>query len=456
MKNRVISFFFMVSFLMMLVACGEDAPAPTPKHTLSFEAAGGAGTMAPLSIPEGETNNLPVCAFTRDGHVFAGWATSAGGAVVYTNQASYIMGLADATLHAVWQVVAVTGVSLNTNSLTIIFGNEGQLAVTVAPANAADTNVTWTSDDTNVAAVTQDGKVIAVSVGNATITVTTSDGGKATTCAVTVLPKQIDLAAIPGIAPPVLGAVPSAAIAETAQYTGTVTWDGSWAWSARFGGGKVYTATIALAAKPGYTLAGVAADFFTVDGATSDSNGAASGVVTAVFPATATVAIGDAVLGGKVAYILVAGDPGYVAGEQRGLVAAVEDQCVDRIIWALEAYQTNLIGGMSELMGAGADNTDKIIAQNDPDSSGLVTYAAGLARAYTGGGYTDWFLPSLNELVRLYENKALIGGFTTMIYWNSTELWTGDVVRTISFLHGGLNDLPKFSENGLVRAVRYF
>jgi hypothetical protein len=48
----------------------------------------------------------------------------------------------------------------------------------------------------------------------------------------------------------------------------------------------VYTATITLTAKTGYTLTGVTANFFTVAGATSVSNSADSGVVTAVFPAT--------------------------------------------------------------------------------------------------------------------------------------------------------------------------
>ncbi|TFH07881.1 MAG: hypothetical protein E4H08_08740 [Candidatus Atribacteria bacterium] len=52
-----------------------------------------------------------------------------------------------------------------------------------------------------------------------------------------------------------------------------------------------------LTAKAGFTLAGVAEDFFTVAGVTTDTNPASSGVITAVFPATdnnAPVAVGDA------------------------------------------------------------------------------------------------------------------------------------------------------------------
>ena len=98
-------------------------------------------------------------------------------------------------------------------------------------------------------------------------------------------PRTISIAAILGVTAPVNGATPVTAITETAQYTGTVTWAPS---VGTFGSNTSYTATITLAAKTGFTLAGVAANFFTVAGATTDTNTANSGVITAVFPATAT------------------------------------------------------------------------------------------------------------------------------------------------------------------------
>jgi prepilin-type N-terminal cleavage/methylation domain-containing protein len=94
----------------------------------------------------------------------------------------------------------------------------------------------------------------------------------------------VNIAAIPGVTAPVTGATPDTAITETSQYTGTIAWNGN---PTTFAGGTVYTATITLTAKSGYTFTGVAADFFTVSGATSDSNSVSSGIVTAVFPATA-------------------------------------------------------------------------------------------------------------------------------------------------------------------------
>ena len=92
-------------------------------------------------------------------------------------------------------------------------------------------------------------------------------------------------AAIEGVTAPVVGEKPVTAITEGTQFTGTVTWSPDLV-DGKFGPQTVYTATITLTPKVGYKLDGVAANFFTVAGATSVSNGANSGVVTAVFPAT--------------------------------------------------------------------------------------------------------------------------------------------------------------------------
>ena len=91
--------------------------------------------------------------------------------------------------------------------------------------------------------------------------------------------------AIGGVTAPVVDETPVTAITEGKQFTGTVTWSPNLA-DGKFGPQTVYTATVTLTPKVGYKLDGVAANFFTVAGATSVSNEANSGVVTAVFPAT--------------------------------------------------------------------------------------------------------------------------------------------------------------------------
>lgn len=82
--------------------------------------------------------------------------------------------------------VAVTGVSLNKNTLSLEAGQNETLTATVAPSNADNKNVSWSSSDANIASVDQTGKVSALSAGTATITVTTEDGSKTATCTVTV------------------------------------------------------------------------------------------------------------------------------------------------------------------------------------------------------------------------------------------------------------------------------
>ena len=93
----------------------------------------------------------------------------------------------------------------------------------------------------------------------------------------------VNIAAIPGVTLPVTGAVPAKPSIDNAQYTGTVSWSGD---PATFAAGTVYSATISIRAKAGYSLANVPANFFTVAGATSVTNAEGSGIITATFPVT--------------------------------------------------------------------------------------------------------------------------------------------------------------------------
>lgn len=90
-------------------------------------------------------------------------------------------------------LVAVTGVTLDQPELTLKIGRNATLTATVAPEEATDKGVTWSSDDETVATVDSDGVVTAVAEGTATVTVTTDDGGKTASCAVTVIPATITI-----------------------------------------------------------------------------------------------------------------------------------------------------------------------------------------------------------------------------------------------------------------------
>ena len=87
--------------------------------------------------------------------------------------------------------VPVTGVTLSQNQASLYYNrtpNTLTLTATVAPDNATNQAVTWTSSNSTVATVDQNGVVTAVAPGTATITVTTADGGFTATCTVTVRP----------------------------------------------------------------------------------------------------------------------------------------------------------------------------------------------------------------------------------------------------------------------------
>ncbi|RYY49294.1 MAG: T9SS type A sorting domain-containing protein, partial [Chitinophagaceae bacterium] len=83
--------------------------------------------------------------------------------------------------------VSVTGVTLNQATATIAVGMTQQLSATIAPSNATDKKVTWSSDNQSVATVSTNGLVTATGTGTATITVTTIDGVKTATSIITVV-----------------------------------------------------------------------------------------------------------------------------------------------------------------------------------------------------------------------------------------------------------------------------
>ncbi|MBR4227342.1 MAG: Ig domain-containing protein, partial [Candidatus Methanomethylophilaceae archaeon] len=82
--------------------------------------------------------------------------------------------------------VPVTGVNLSAETATVDVGKSISLFATVLPANATNKAVTWSTSDASVATV-YNGVVTGVAVGNATITVTTVDGGFTASCQVTVV-----------------------------------------------------------------------------------------------------------------------------------------------------------------------------------------------------------------------------------------------------------------------------
>ena len=81
---------------------------------------------------------------------------------------------------------AVTGVAVSPTTATVGIGSTQQLTATITPSSAINQNVSWSSSNTAVATVSSTGLVTGIALGTATITVTTTDGGKTATSAITV------------------------------------------------------------------------------------------------------------------------------------------------------------------------------------------------------------------------------------------------------------------------------
>ncbi len=117
--------------------------------------------------------------------------------------------------------VAVTGVTLNVTTLKIRPAQTYTLTAIIAPEGASNSTVTWASSDATVATVDK-GKITTLKAGTTNITVTTEDGGKTATCAVTV---SEDADALKGIT---IHFTAPAAWTKVCGYTFTPELLGSW------------------------------------------------------------------------------------------------------------------------------------------------------------------------------------------------------------------------------------
>jgi hypothetical protein len=166
---------------------------------------------------------------------------------------------------------------------------------------------------------------------------------------------------------------------------------------------------------------------------------------------TNPLSVGDEHLGGKIAYILQQGDPGFVAGEVHGIIAAPAD-LPDLYQW----YNGTLsvTGATVTTIGSGNANTTTIVtAQGDG------TYAAKACYDLVLGGYTDWYLPSQDELHIMFLNRNLIGGFDAtydVYYWTSSEYDSGMSFMETFFFSDGYRGFQAKHVPLKVRPVRSF
>jgi hypothetical protein len=164
------------------------------------------------------------------------------------------------------------------------------------------------------------------------------------------------------------------------------------------------------------------------------------------------LAIGDTYGGGKIAYILQAGDPGYVAHSTHGFIVTTADVSASSPWYNGVAYLTTNATGTA--LGTGLSNTTAIIATQGTSASYAAKVCADYSVTVDGIVYDDWYFPSLDELNKIYLNKTLIGGSFSNYYWSSTESSETNA-RVQNFLNGQQSwqwKDPAYS----VRAIRSF
>lgn len=150
------------------------------------------------------------------------------------------------------------------------------------------------------------------------------------------------------------------------------------------------------------------------------------------------VAVGQSYAGGIIFYVDGTG--------QHGLIAS-ESDCCDSAQWYNGDFiTTNTFEGN---VGKGQPNTTKIIV-----AQGNGIYAASICDQLVLNGYSDWFLPSKDELNLLYQQRNLVGGFANDYYWSSPEYDTLHAWN--QYFPYGPQYYANKSSKASVRAIRAF
>ncbi|MDG1396147.1 MAG: DUF1566 domain-containing protein [Flavobacteriales bacterium] len=156
-----------------------------------------------------------------------------------------------------------------------------------------------------------------------------------------------------------------------------------------------------------------------------------------------TAEIGDEIEGGYLFYLDETGT--------RGMVAAMED--LGEYEWG--CIETSISGADGQAIGTGYQNTLDIVS-----GCSETPIAASEALAYELEGYSDWYLPSKDELYEMYNTigngspEGNIGGFGNNWYWSSSEV-NGNFAGNVDFDNGGTNFDWKDSADR-VRVIRAF
>jgi hypothetical protein len=127
--------------------------------------------------------------------------------------------------------------------------------------------------------------------------------------------------------------------------------------------------------------------------------------------------------------------------------------------WALPAYELTRVpapGAIATSIGSGYRNTRAIIDQGNSDPA---LSAAALAQSYRGGGLSDWYLPSKDELHQIFLNRNLVADNLFSPHWSSSETegaGNESLAWHQSFSNGTPDIFGKIGNQYLVFPIRAF
>jgi uncharacterized protein YjdB len=304
---------------------------------------------------------------------------------------------------AVTVTIPVTGVSLSQTSLNLtVGGSPHTLTAAIAPANATNAAVTWSSSDTSKATV-NNGVVTAVAPGTATITVRTADGNRTATCAVTVAAAAVSVTGVT-LSPAAISLTPGGTQTLTATITPSNATNQAVTWSSNNAG----KASVDVNG----TVTAFAAGTATITVTTADGNHTATCAVTVTNPAlTGTVTISGTAATGQTLTATIIDSNGSGA----------------RTIQWIRGESTNI----------GANQNTYVLVSDDVGSAikVKVTYPAGFTGELMSAPTATVTAPALTGTVSV-SNAQLGGTFTATISGSN-----GTGTRTVQWIRGASTNI---------------
>ena len=144
-------------------------------------------------------------------------------------------------------------------------------------------------------------------------------------------------------------------------------------------------------------------------------------------PAEPVIAVGTHYKGGIIAYVDGTGSHGFIAAA---------NDLESPTTWGASCLGFGTKASTD--LGTGQANATLILGR-----CGAAGIATTLCDNLRVGGYTDWYLPSRDELVQLRSHKTTIGGFASSYYWSSSEYMAEANAWIVDFSSASLGDFNK-------------